>query len=567
MKSFKRIAALCLAVGMILTAASTALAATVTGQLVVHGNKEFVGKSVTAIRMFSATYQDGTTGTPGQIDDSDTISYTLETAWEGLFALDSTDPAKINVIGYGAAGDTLAAKAYDYVRQLTDGNETSTLVTFAKQAAEYAKTNNLAAQTTGTPPLAYTATAAADADGEGATATFGEMAVGYYLVLPEGGSTSVDRQTDAMLVNVPSAMSVNLTMKSEYPTVTKEASDRDNGTYGENTTVQIGDKVYFQLTSKVPDMSAYTDYTFKFKDTLSQGLTFDADSVVVKVGGEDLNSGNDYTVTPTEDTAGANVTIDLSNSIKTKTAGAEIVVTYAATLNENAAIGGPDANGNSAQVEYSNDPDTEETGTSVPDITKTYTYAIQVHKYATGDDTGHLAGATFILSKEPNLAGTPTAPNYDGVTNAIKLVGSGNTYRVAKADEVGVTYFTTNGTDNITINGLEAGTYYLHEVDAPDGYNKLTEPVKVEIQVTGEGGADPAPSYAAPVYVISIGEEPGTGSASNEVKIENKSGAMLPETGGIGTIGLTVAGVAVVLLGIFLPRRKKKNRKSNGSKA
>ena len=557
MKSFKRIAALCLAVGMILTAASTALAA--GGQLVVHGNKEFVGKSVTAIRMFSATFVDVEGGTPDQIDGSDTISYTLEDEWAGLFADGGATEGQVDVSG--AAGDTLAEKAYDYVRQLTDGNETSTLVTFAKLAAAYAKTNAQALAT-----LTYTATAEADADGEGATATFGEMAVGYYLVLPQTGSTSVDRKTDAMLVNVPSAMSVKLDMKSEYPTVTKEASDRDGGTYGENTTAQIGDTVYFKLTSKVPDMSAYTTYTFKFNDTLSAGLTFDASSVVVKVGGEDLNSGNDYTVTPTEDTAGANVTIDLSRSIKNQAAGADIVVTYAATLNEHAAIGAT-ANGNSAQVEYSNDPDTEETGTSVPDITKTYTYAIAVHKYATGDDTGHLAGATFILSKEQTLEGTQTAPNYDGVTNAIKLVGSGNTYRVAKADEVGVTYFTTNGTDNITINGLEAGTYYLHEVDAPDGYNKLTEPVKVEIKVTGEGGADPAPSYDAPVYVISIGEEPGTGSASNEVKIENKSGAMLPETGGIGTIGLTVAGVAVVLLGIFLPRRKKKNRKSNGSKA
>lgn len=91
MKSFKRIAALCLAVGMILTAASTALAA--GGQLVVHGNKEFVGKTVTAIRMFSATYVDAEGGTPGQIDDSDTISYTLEGAWEGLFALNGDDPA------------------------------------------------------------------------------------------------------------------------------------------------------------------------------------------------------------------------------------------------------------------------------------------------------------------------------------------------------------------------------------------------------------------------------------------------------------------------------------------
>lgn len=557
MKSFKRIAALCLAAGMILAAASTALAA--EGQLVVHGNKEFVDKSVTAIRMFSATFVDVEGGTPDQIDGSDTISYTLETDWQDLFALNGENPAKIDVSG--AAGDTLAEKAYDYVLNLKDQE----LNEFAGKAAKYAKTNSLDTETSGDPPLTYTAEAVED--GEGATATFGEMAVGYYLVLPDGGSTSVERKTDAMLVNVPSAKSVNLTMKSEYPTVTKEASDRDNGTYGENTTVQIGDKVYFQLTSKVPDMSAYSDYTFKFNDTLSQGLTFDASSVVVKVGGTDLNKGTDYTVTPTEDTAGANVTIDLSNSIEDQTPGAEIVVTYEATLNENAVIGST-ANGNSAEVEYSNDPDTNETGTSIPDTTKTYTYDIQVHKYAADTPDGHLTGATFILSTSETLAGTPTAPDYDGVTNAIKLVGSGNTYRVAKADDpVTQTYFTTNDTGNITINGLKAGTYYLHEVDAPDGYNKLTDPVKVAIQVAGEGGADPAPSYAAPVYVISIGEEPGTGSASNEVKIENKSGAMLPETGGIGTIGLTVAGVAVVLLGIFLPRRKKKNRKSNGSKA
>ena len=188
MKSFKRIAALCLAVGMILTAASTALAATVTGKLVVHGNKEFVGKTVTAIRMFSATYVDAEGGTPDQIDGSDTISYTLEGAWEGLFAAGNAIEGQVDVSG--STGDTLAEKAYDYVRQLTDGNETSTLATFAKQAAAYAKTNAQALAT-----LTYSATAEADADGKGATATFETMEVGYYLVLPEGGSTSVDRQT------------------------------------------------------------------------------------------------------------------------------------------------------------------------------------------------------------------------------------------------------------------------------------------------------------------------------------------------------------------------------------
>lgn len=447
------------------------------------------------------------------------------------------------------------------MRQLTAGDESTDLVTFAKLAAAYAKTNAQALAT-----LTYAATAEADADGKGATATFETMEVGYYLVLPQTGSTSATRKTDAMLVNVPSAKSVDLNMKSEYPTVTKEASDTEGGTYGENTTARIGDTVYFQLTSKVPDTSAYNTYTFKFNDTLSAGLTFDASSVVVKVGGTDLNKDADYTVSsePATPGPGTIVTIDLSDSIKEQTAGADIVVTYAATLNENAVIGAT-ANGNSATVEYSNDPGTEETGTSIPDTTKTYTYDIQVHKYATGDDTGYLAGATFILSTSETLAGTPTAPDYEDA-NAIKLVGSDNTYRVAKADEVGVTYFTTNGTGNIAINGLEADTYYLHEVAAPDGYNKLADPVKVEIQVTGQDGADSAPSYDVPVYVISIGEEAGTSSTNNVVGIENKSGTMLPETGGIGTIGLTVAGVAVVLLGIFLPRRKK-NGKSNGSKA
>lgn len=560
MKSFKRIAALCLAVGMILTAASTALAA--GGQLIVHGSKEFENKTVTAIRMFSATYQDGTTGTSGQIDGGDTISYTLETAWADLFADGGATEGQVDVSG--AAGDTPAEKAYAYVLSLKDNSQG--LNEFADKAAKYAKTNDLDTKTSGDPKLTYTARAAADEDGKGATATFETMEVGYYLVLPQTGSTSATRKTDAMLVNVPSAMSVELEMKSEYPTVTKEASDTDDGTYGENTTAQIGDTVYFKLTSKVPDMSAYDTYTFKFNDTLSEGLTFDADSVVVKVDGTELNKGTDYTVTPDADEPGASISIDLT-SIKSREAGKDIVVTYAATLNEDAVIG-TTANGNSAEVEYSNNPGTEETGTSFPDITETYTYAIAVHKYATGDDDGYLADATFILSASDTLQGTATAPEYTDVTNAIKLVESDGTYRVAKEGEEGSqTYFTTNGTDNITINGLKAGTYFLHEVDAPDGYNKLTKPVQVEIQVTGEEGDNPAPSYDAPVYVISIGEETGTSSTSNVVKIENKSGAMLPETGGIGTIGLTIAGVAVVLLGIFLPRRKKKNGKSNGSKA
>ena len=99
---------------------------------------------------------------------------------------------------------------------------------------------------------------------------------------------------------------------------------------------------------------------------------------------------------------------------------------------------------------------------------------------------------------------------------------------------------------------MEAGTYYLHEVEAPAGYNKLTAPVEIVIDVTSEGA-----SYETPIYTIS--GEANDNAGDSTVAVQNNSGTMLPETGSIGTIGLTALGIGVVLAGIFLPRRKKSN--------
>lgn len=100
-----------------------------------------------------------------------------------------------------------------------------------------------------------------------------------------------------------------------------------------------------------------------------------------------------------------------------------------------------------------------------------------------------------------------------------------------------------------TINGLKAGTYYLHEIAAPEGYNKLAKPVTITItETTGEDGKVTGVNYK-------VGET--NQDANSTIKVENKTGSMLPSTGGIGTIGLTILGVCVVAFGVLAPKKKK----------
>ena len=233
-------------------------------------------------------------------------------------------------------------------------------------------------------------------------------------------------------------------------------------------------------------------------------------------------------------------------------------------INENAVTTNPITN--EASVQYSNNPSEETLGTSTPDESTVYTYEIDVHKWSTenGGDSAYLKDAVFALSKESNL-GTLSISEAEGDTNGkvvnnngdsvesslIGLTGSGNTYMIDP--ESTVYTFTTNGSAAIKVQGLEVGTYYLYEVNAPSGYNKLKEPVKIEI--TLQDG-----DYSKPVCKVTINGETTTGtSGDSTIKVENKKGIELPETGSIGTIGLTVAGVAIVLLGVFAPRKKKKN--------
>ena len=548
MKFTKRMATILMALAMMLCLTVPAFAAEPAAQakLIVTG-AQLKDKTVHATKMFTASWVDS--NNDGKIDARDKLSYTLDTEWEGLFWANGlstgTSCPEGSIDVSTQQGTTLNEKAVAYLTAM--GENSKDLIAFAAKAAKYKATNK----------IVDTKTATGVADN---TATFDELVPGYYLVQPEKGSTSADRKTDAMLVNVPSDKAAELQLKSEYPSVEKKV-DTDKT----ESSAQIGQKVNFTLTSKVPDMSEFDTYYFAFKDTMSKGLTFDESSVTVTIGEQKLTKVTDFTVTTAKDeTSGAtNITIEILN-MKTKyadKAGKTITVTYSATLNKDAVVG-TDGNTNSARVEDQNGPATDNHGTSNPSITTTRTYPVKVQKHAfedTADTTSVLAGAKFALSTSATAPtftkgedGSYTLENSD--TNVVRLVGSNASYRVAeKNDEAGaVTYFTTVGTSVTTINGLKAGTYYLHEIEAPEGYNKLTAPVKVTItETTGKDG-----KVTGVTYTVGDTDQ----STNDTVKVENKTGSMLPSTGGMGTIGLTALGVGVVALGVLAPKKKKEKQ-------
>lgn len=548
MKFTKRMATILMALAMMLCLTVPAFAAE-NAKLIVKGD-QLNGKTVHATKMFTASWVDS--NNDGKIDAKDKLSYTLDTAWEGLFWANGlstgTSCPEGSIDVSTQQGTTLNEKAVAYLTAM--GENSKDLIAFAGKAAKYKATNK----------IVDTKTATGVADN---TATFDELVPGYYLVQPEKGSTSADRKTDAMLVNVPSDKAAELQLKSEYPSVEKKVdTDKTDKT---ESSAQIGQKVNFTLTSKVPDMSEFDTYYFAFKDTMSKGLTFDESSVTVTIDGTTLTKTTGFTVTTkTEGVANGatEITIEILD-MKTKyadKADKTITVTYSATLNKNAVVG-TDGNTNSAKVEYQNGPDKDSHGTSNPSTTTTRTYPVKVQKHAFEDNNANtfLAGAKFALSTSKTVPtftkgedGSYTLENSD--TNVVRLVGSDATYRVAeKNDEAGaVTYFTTVGTSATTINGLKAGTYYLHEIEAPEGYNKLTAPVKVTIiETTGTDGKVTGVTYT-------VGE---TDQSTNDtVKVENKTGSMLPSTGGMGTIGLTALGVGVVALGVLAPKKKKEKQ-------
>lgn len=542
MKHIKRAAAMVLAVMLSLCLSLTAFAATETaGTLTVTG-KGLTGKTVTAIRMFTANVNDGE---EGQVNGFD--SYSLEDAWLGFFK----DASRIEAVK--TAGKITDANPSDqdmkdaavaYVKSLNETQRAS-LAHDAQNWVRDTQHKNSFSDLTETSKAAIADTT----DSTKGVATITNLTSGYYLVFPEMGSTGDNsRGTDAMLVNIPKNKgNTAATIKSTYPTVDKKVQTTTGDEFKTDGNAQIGDKVTYQLTATVPDMTDYDKYTFKFVDTLTKGLSYIDKSVTVKVGNTAITPDS-YTATYDAESKTLTVAFkDLKTTNKgentTVAAGDVITVTYNAYITADAAVTDPATN--KVHLEYSTNPDGSGMGESTPSESKVYTYPIEIFKfYKEGENEKGLANATFKLS----ISEDSTAAGIE----LVKDTTAENSYHVKGEGETSTnTEVTTPDGGKITIRGLKDGTYYLHEITAPTGFNKLTHPVKIEI--TADKNDQSKATYK-------INNVANTGANSHQVKVENMKGTMLPETGSFGTIGLTILGVAVVLLGVFAPKKKKENR-------
>lgn len=529
---FAAAAAIATVFGLAATTVATANAADNATLTVSTADAKFAGKTVNAYKMFSATV--------GGEGANKAVSYTLTDTWKPFF-MDST-ASGLN----GATDANVNDKANEYVSELAGDN----LVAFATKASNWAQTQakNITAD--------KTATVSAGATNGNYTATFTGLDYGYYVVAVPGATLANTSGQYATLVSVDST-NVNANIKGSLPTVDKKVQVNGNG--ADTADAKIGDTLTFTLTSTIPDMSAYDTYTFNFKDTLSKGLTYgDITSVTVEGVDAPLVKDTDYTVTTTPAAAGNTLLTvgmtDFKNKQQTN-AGKKITVTYTATLNENAVVGGA-GNVNSATIQYSNDPSSTGTGESEPDKVRVFTYGFTVDKY-TGDNYNdaatRLAGAEFTLTAK-------------GDTSAIKFVqvnaGSATedaVYRVAKAGETAgtTTTITTPANGKVVFQGLKNGEYTLTETKAPAGYNKLASAIGVKVNGSNDG-TDTTNATVNITYNNDNNDTTYDQTASNGViPVQNKSGAILPGTGGMGTIAFTVIGVLVIALGVAWTLKRK----------
>lgn len=375
---------------------------------------------------------------------------------------------------------------------------------FAKAAKEYATTNSIA-----------------DQGSETATSTtveFTGLDLGYYLVDTTLGTLCSLDTTDP---------SVTIKEKNEKPLIEKEVEEDSTGNYGETDDANIGQLVNFKTT--VTAKKGAEGYVVH--DILSEGLTLDKESIAVKAGNTTLTANTDYTVAfdvACKDKEGNNATCDFEITFKqsyldTITADTEIVITYSATVNENAVIGLP-GNPNDTVLKYSDDNWTEW------DETVTYTWDVDVLKYANGDESKVLEGAKFVLLNNDK---SKVATFENGKFNAWADVPTEGAAWPAGAE------LTTDGSGKIEVDGLDADTYYLRETQAPAGYNKLASDVEVKITGATDNG--------------------GTLTYTTHVeKVNNQSGTVLPETGAEGTMMfITIGSLLAVVAVVFMVTRKK----------
>ena len=512
-KAIKKLLAALLAVAMLCAMAVPALAAedatgtgATTGEGKITINNVITGQTYTIYRILNLEYHAGTNA----------YRYTANDAWKD-FINSRTGDLKLDE----------KTDAVTWINANTD-NDSAVIQNFANAAGKYAKDHSI---------KAVKSIKAEGKEGHHGNAdnstriTFDNLPLGWYLVVSD--------LNDGVICSIGTTdPTVEIREKNSDSTLDKHILEGNELKTANNA--GIGDTVNFQIDILVKDGQPRN---YVVHDKMSEGLTFNGTVSVFLLRHSDPDASgvlaSGYKLVTTNNTDGCTFEVQFEDgTLKPNDA---VTISYTATVNDKAVIAGS-GNTNEAYLEYNNK-------TTVKHTTKTYVWEMGVRKFANLGESNEdhpLENAEFKLYKgadaNKKYAAFSTATTVDG-TSVYKLTGWVDS-------ETAATAVVTPASGNIKLEGLDAGTYYLEETKAPVGYNKLTAPIKVEISSTLPTTAGTSASYTV--------KADGAETANYTVRVENKAGAVLPSTGGMGTTLFYVVGGGLMVAAIVLLVTKKR---------
>lgn len=409
--------------------------------------------------------------------------------------------------------------------------------------------------------------------------SFTPESAGYYLFLTDDNSIgtkedySNKKQTGTSpIFAIVGGTGVKVTEKTGIPTVTKEIKDdKPNSNWADKADSQAGQDVKYRLTGTVAsNIATFDNYYYQFHDTLSAGLQANKESVEVTIykDGNDSTGtvikrdDNKYKVDCTAQADGSSLLTVTFDNLKAAgvvlTPDSKVVVTYTAYLDSEKAVVGGTGNDNKVKLIYSNNPMSDGKGESVPDTVRDYTYALKLVKEDSADKT-RLKDVKFTIRA---TGADELETGKVGVQYVQKNGSLGN-------DEY---QFKTDASGEISVTGLDAGTYTVHEVEGSNpGYNTLDD---FTFTITAEGlgeleGATFDGNTDPNTLNVTAGKDGSTlvtplvDGGTVTLTVKNKKGSNLPLTGLNGVTFTWIAGGAVLCIGVaHLIRSRKQAEES-----
>ena len=415
---------------------------------------------------------------------------------------------------------------------------------------------------------------------------------GYYVVDEVTAVDGTYSASSLCMVNTANP-TAEVQIKSDYPSVIKKIQEDDNNTgWNDIGDYEIGQTVPYKFESNVPNMNGYHKYYYAWHDRMDEALTFKKDTVSIVIEGknksytlnpgefnivENPGNGETFKVEITDLKAIVDREFNNKNSLGENEYGQKVILRYDATLNDKAAndTGRPGFE-NDVKLEFSNNPDGDsqgETGETPWDTVVCFTFKIEGLKV--NDHNLNLEGAKFRLYSDKDLKNEVyVKKSADGyiVINRDSLGGTDHTGGTTPKDAVEMV---SNADGVFNIIGLDQGTYYLKETDAPDGYRPLLDPIEINVVPTyttdrdnyikGDGATDKTLKtleatakiksfYSGIFNTEDLNLTTDINEGSMNLTVVNKVGTKLPITGSSMTLLMVSLGTGTM---IYSMKRKK----------